>query len=382
MDAAPASKRSRVIAVVTDAQLRSAVAGLRGLGRAGVDVLALAPRRSAPGLWSRYATRRTIGADPEREPLAYLYRLAGLARAYDGVVVYPAREAGIAPLLDTHLPEGVRPAFGSREAVALLRDKSALPDLAAGAGFGSPPALVCGTADDVRAADLPPHVVVKPVTLPAGLGTAAVAYSPRDLERILAKLHPGDTVIAQPFVEGRSMSLALVTDNDGALVAGFQEEVVRTWPPEAGSFAMTVSVAPDPALFEAATTLLRDSGYSGLAQLDVILTADGPVLLDVNTRFYACLPNALRCGVNLPAAWHAVVSGTPFDAPANYPEGVRYRWLEADLTAAAYGMPGRLRDRPRGPVVGAMWAADDPVAGALLAIDAVGQRVARRVPFR
>ena len=47
-----------VKALVTDVQLRSALAGLRGLGRAGVDVLAAAPTRAAPGLWTRRLIRR------------------------------------------------------------------------------------------------------------------------------------------------------------------------------------------------------------------------------------------------------------------------------------------------------------------------------------
>jgi hypothetical protein len=67
------------------------------------------------------------------------------------------------------------------------------------------------------------------------------------------------------------------------------------------------------------------------------------VLLDVNTRMYACLPTALRCGVNLPALWHAAVHGWPFPEPADYPAGVRFRWLEADVSAALNGLPGTIR---------------------------------------
>lgn len=371
-----------MIAVVTDAHLRSAVAGLRGLGRAGIAAVALSPHRGAAGRWSRFASERALGPDPERDPGGYLRTLGELAERHDGVIVYPAREAGIAPLLGGPLPEGVTPAFGTAEAVAALRDKTALPALAAGAGLATPRELAVGGPAEVRAAAPSWPVVLKPATLPAGIETARVAHSPAELERLLAMLRPEERVVAQAMVEGRPMSLAVVVGRDGELVDSFQEEVMRTWPPEAGSFALTVSVAPDPALFESARALLTGAGYSGLAQLDVILTPDGPVLLDVNTRFYACLPAALRCGVNLPEAWDGVVRGMPHTATSGYPLGVRYRWLEADLTAALRGRPRRLLTGGRGRTAGAMWAADDPLAGVMLAADGVAARLGRRLPRR
>ena len=50
-------------ALVTDVHFRSAVAGVRGLGRAGLEVIALGPGRAAAGRWYRYASRR--GVAPE-----------------------------------------------------------------------------------------------------------------------------------------------------------------------------------------------------------------------------------------------------------------------------------------------------------------------------
>jgi len=74
-------------------------------------------------------------------------------------------------------------------------------------------------------------------------------------------------------------------------------------------------------------------GYFGLAQLDFLVTADGPKLIDVNPRFYASLPLALACEVNLPAAWHAVVTGTRPPTERLYPVGVSYSSLEANLAS-------------------------------------------------
>jgi hypothetical protein len=65
--------------------------------------------------------------------------------------------------------------------------------------------------------------------------------------------------------------------------------------------------------------------------------------------------------------------------PDTYPEGVRFRWLEADLSAGIHGQARRLAALPHRGTAGAMWAADDPAASALLALDAVRVRGARRL---
>jgi hypothetical protein len=82
--------------------------------------------------------------------------------------------------------------------------------------------------------------------------------------------------------------------------------------------------------------------------------------------------------VNLPAAWHAVVAGAAAGAPAAYPAGRRYRDLEGDLYAARRGHArALLRPRPRAHA-GAMWAADDPLASVLLALNAATGPLRRR----
>jgi hypothetical protein len=104
----------------------------------------------------------------------------------------------------------------------------------------------------------------------------------------------------------------------------------------------------------------------------------GPLLIDINLRFYGTMPLALACGVNLPAAWHAVATGAPLPSPAPYAVGVRYRRLEADLAAASHGAPRRLLRRTPGPKIGATWAPDDPLAGAMVSVDSLGRSAVER----
>jgi predicted ATP-grasp superfamily ATP-dependent carboligase len=193
---------------------------------------------------------------------------------------------------------------------------------------------------------------------------------------------PREELLVQERAVGPLVSVELVLDRDGDIAARFQHVTQRTWPSAAGSIARATSVEPDEALVYRTAGMLADIGYWGLAQVDYVETPAGHVLLDVNPRFYRCLPLAVACGTNLPALWHAVVVGRDVGSPGTYRTGMTYRWLEADLVAAVRGAPERLLERTPQPRTGAAWAAGDPLPGVLLGMSAVGSRVLRKLHLR
>jgi predicted ATP-grasp superfamily ATP-dependent carboligase len=368
-------------ALVADAHLRAVVAGLRGLGAAGIRATALAPRRSAAGLWSRHASGRAVAPDPRSDAPGFVARVREQALEHGPVVVYPGCEDSIEALVagwDELPPRAVLP-FPSAEIMRVIRDKRRLPELAADAGLRAPSTLAEAMAGDLDGAALRYPCIVKPGTPAGRLKTARLVRSADDLRRELARRHVAahEPLLVQERLEGPLLSLELVLDRRGQVVACFQQEASRTWPVAAGSIAAARSVAPDADLLARAAGMLATAGYWGLAQLDFVVTPDAPVLVDVNTRFYSCLPLALRCGVNLPAAWHAVTLDEPVECPEDYPTGVTFRWLEGDLAATARGVPGRLFARGSRPRVGSMWAATDPLPGLLLGIGMFGSRLRR-----
>jgi predicted ATP-grasp superfamily ATP-dependent carboligase len=358
-----------VDALVADAQLPNAVAGVRALGRAGVRVHALGASRSAAGRWSRYASERVRG------------ELVTEVRARAPIAVYPCQETTIDEAL--RLPPqagGVLP--WDPASLAPLREKRRLPELAAAHGLETPATLFDGAAAELPGAGVPLPAIVKPAGPVGELRSAVAVGSAAELAELADGLPPAEPLLVQERVRGRLLSLALVLDREARVVARFQEEAERTWPREAGSFAATTSVPPDGGLVERARSLLAAAGYWGLAQLDLVRRDDATMLLDVNPRFYACMPLALACGVNLPAAWHAVASGERPPEAGPYPAGRRYRWLEGDLYAARHGDVRRLlRAGPRAQA-GAFWAGDDPLASALLAASAFTLPVRRRLRRR
>jgi predicted ATP-grasp superfamily ATP-dependent carboligase len=363
-------------ALVTHAHSRAAVAGIRAFGAAEVRVVALADRRGAAGLVSRWASDRAVGP-PSDPPGPWLECIAELAQRHGPVVVYPGQEEGAGALGRAPLPPEAIVPYPAGGAVEALRDKGQLTTLSRAAGIASPAVLVEGAAAHV-AAD-PPDVpcVLKSPALSDALPVALMCATAGELRSALEALPDDEPVIVQERAAGRLIAVSVVIDRDGRVVARFQQEAIRLWPPDAGASSLGRSVAPDPDLIERVAHLLRSAGYWGLAQVQLLDTPRGPAAIDVNPRFYGSLPLATRAGVNLPYAWHCVALGDQPPPERPYRVGVTYRWMEGELIAAWTGDRERLRHRPPRPVAGAMWAWDDPLPGVVLAAHAAAPRLKR-----
>ena len=380
---APQRALDLVDALVPDAHLNAAVAGIRALGGASLRVLAAGPSWAAAGLWSRHTAARALAPSVVDDPRGYGGRLAQLAAEYGPLVIYPSREETIeAMLADRGGWDGAILPLPAARVLSRVRDKGRLASTAAAAGIDTPETLFSGPARDLRATDFARPVVLKPARPVSTLKTARLVRDARQMEAVLEPVPDEEPLLVQERMQGPIVSVELVLDRAGNLVARFQHATRRTWPAAAGSIALATSVEPDEALIYRTASMLADIGYWGLAQVDFVATPSGHVLLDVNPRFYRCLPLAIACGTNLPALWHAVTIGRSVGAPQRYRVGVTYRWLEADFAAAARGAPRRLLYRAPPPHAGAAWAADDPLPGFLLSAGAVTDRVLRRTGLR
>lgn len=380
MDTWPKPTPGGLAALVTDADVRSPVAGLRALGRAGIRVHALSSARFPAGRWSRYSTTSTVGPHPGRDPLGFREAVGRLVSEYGPLVVYPGTEASLEALVADwpRLPGPSTIAYPGPEPLGRLRDKGALAQLGEEVGIATPRALAEGTAGDLAGMVAPGPCVVKASQPEGALGEVQLVDTPEDFARLLERLPATQPLMVQERRGGALMAISLVVGRDGELVARFQQRAARTWPHGAGASSLGFSEAPDEDLVARCARLLAVAGYWGLAQLQFVAGEDGPALIDVNPRFYGSLPLALACGVNLPAAWHAVAEGEAASQVRDYPAGVAYRWLEADFAAAAHGSLRELATRVPRPRAGAMWARDDPAPGLLLAMRSVGRALGRR----
>jgi hypothetical protein len=365
--------------VVVDVHDRGAVAGLRGLGAAGLHPAALGRGWTDAGLWSRHAAARAVVAPDDRAAGVLGWALAALAaRTGTTVVPYPATERGVDAVIDAAQEHAAVVAPFPIDAIQRLRRKSTLGELAAEGGVAAPVWLSAPVAE-LLSVTVPVPCAVKSDRPVGALPTTLVAASTGELHAILRALPADEPMVVQPRLLGPLVCLGIVVAEHGRVVERFQHVTSATWPETAGSTARACSVVPDEDLVARAARVLAAAGYRGIAEMDFLQGPDGPVLVDVNPRYYGSLALALASGANLPRAWHAVVSDAPLPAPSRYRTGVTYRWLAADWFALARGRPGRLLRRAERPRTGPMWQADDLVPGALLAGHAFAERIVGRV---
>jgi hypothetical protein len=88
--------------------------------------------------------------------------------------------------------------------------------------------------------------------------------------------------------------------------------------------------------------LLRALNWLGLAQLQFIVGPVGPVLIDLNARYYGSMSLAMRAGLDLPVLWARLATGRHVGARYDALVGARYSWLEGDLRRAVSERRGGL----------------------------------------
>lgn len=178
----------------------------------------------------------------------------------------------------------------------------------------------------------------------------------------------GAEPIVQELVEGRLVACVAVADSDSKIVARSQQIAERIYPPGFGVSSRARTVPVDASLWEKVSDLVALLRWSGLVELQFVLTPSrGPVLIDFNGRFYGSIALACAAGINLPAIWAAMATGRPLPGVREARPGVRYQWLEGDLRRARIerrdGLARDLLDTGRAawpPTVHSVWRARDP----------------------
>jgi D-alanine-D-alanine ligase len=240
--------------------------------------------------------RLTIGADgtwhqcgSQLPGLADAVRMLSGCDAVVPVVHGPHGEDGtLAALCDL---AGV-PCVGSGlRAGALGMDKQVTKLIAADCGIATAPAVLL-TAATAAGYRWTRPVVVKPVAAGSSRGVALVG-EPAQLPAALAgALALDDRVLAEDVITGREIDLAILGRPDGTRMIAPALEIagggIFSYQDKYGGQAdfqvpAALSDADRTALETAAVTMFSALGCAGVARIDFFLTADGPLLNEVNT---------------------------------------------------------------------------------------------------
>jgi len=270
-----------------------------------------------------------FGADP----LGWFDAVLERAVALDVEVVFPTQEQ--VAVLSHELPRlraaGLGTAVPPFAALASVQDKMTARATLEAARVAQPRSVVARDRSDLHAWTAFPAFVKAPI------GTASSAVrrveNPSELAAVVPSLlHTEAAVLVQEGVAGTLVMAQSVFDR-GTMIAFHANERVR----EGVNGSASVKRSTDlPELRAAMDRLGRHLGWHGALSLDAIVTADGPVVIDVNPRLVEPA-NAIAAGNDLVALLLGVATGTvPPPGAASRPGVTTHQFLMAVLGAAQH----------------------------------------------
>ena len=336
--------------VIGHADSRSALAGVRALARAGWRVDMGSPSPEGLAAASRHVTRWHHVPAPEVDLDAFVAAVNRAMASDPAEIVLASGDQDMTAVSQRRADLDVLVPYAPHEAVMRALDKLELARAAARVGLPAP-RTVEPTAEALAAWDGPAvvkprfhspleregplaHLAVRRVSDPAHARAAADAL----------RRAGGEPLLQEPIDHGHLAFVAVRDGASGEIVACLQQRSLRLYPPDAGISARAVTEPVDESLLAGVAALLEELGWSGLAQLQFRIDADGaPRLIDFNGRLYGSLALAARAGLNLPATWADVALGRFRGPPARGASGARYQWLEGDLRTSGR-RPGELAE--------------------------------------
>lgn len=330
--------------LITDSDIRSALAAVRALGRRGHEVFVAGERHPSLASVSRYCAGFEPYPSPTRDPQGFLNAITRAVATRKIDVLMPMAEVSTL-LLTTHqdqLPPHVMLPFPAAAAVAAAADKSQVLAIAGELGVPIPATIVCNSATEalaqVERIGFP--VVIKATRSRVWSGTqwlsTSVRYAPdrHSFEAHIAQISPLIyPLLLQERIEGPGVGVFLCYDELGT-VASFAHRRIREKPPSGGVSVLSESTLPDPAALEHANRLLHALQWRGVAMVEFKRDSrDGSLrLMEINGRFWGSLQLAIDAGVDFPGLLVEIAQGRRPAAP-KYRVGVRTRWLLGDLDA-------------------------------------------------
>lgn len=294
----------------------------------GLDTLYAAPGN--PGI-AAHATCVALNATDHAAVVAFVKDHA------IGLVVVGPEAPLVDGLADSLGAEGI-PVFGPSKAAAQLEgSKGFTKDLCRRADIPTAGYVRVNTLAEAQAAlattfGLP--VVIKADGLAAGKGVT-VAFTKAEAEGAITDLFsvPGAEVVIEEFLEGEEASLFVLTDGEALLPFGSAQDHKRvgdgdTGPNTGGMGAYSPARVLTPELEQQAidrivrptVDTLRAEGtpFSGVLYAGLMLTAQGPKLIEYNARFGdpECQVLMLRFQGDLLAVMLAVAQGRLAELPA------------------------------------------------------------------
>jgi predicted ATP-grasp superfamily ATP-dependent carboligase len=262
-------------------------------------------------------------------------------------VVLPISELAIRAL-SQHREElnwtGKLPLLPDLRAFDTCVDKSTLADFLKRHDIPHPPTVVVTTGQVARDtfAALKFPVLAKPRLSSGGVGIRRLETF-ESLATFLAEQPSDERWVVQNLVEGHDLSVNVLCRSGTILAATVQHSIKPS--PTPFQLAIGLKFGDNPAAMSVAERLIRELGWSGVANIDMRFDAERqfPLVLELNGRYWLSLLGSLHAGVNFPLLACEMCLG---ELTANrQPHSARY-FLGRDSVLSSLMGGGTLRIRP------------------------------------
>ncbi len=314
----------------------------RELRRAGFRVALLTPRES-------FAAHTEFVDQVGHFPVDVKFHewvgiVVGTVRAVNPALILPGDDVALRTLMQLVLdpPKGLRPDIRDELGKLIRRslgdpsgwidsiDKARLFEVARRNDIAVATGKIATNVNDALAVadDIGYPVIVRQSYGSAGRG-AARCDSAAELRKAVSGFPEADAwrpqgaqrYVVQRWLDGDVVNRASVAWN-GLEIAGVTRGRLATYPHPLGP-ASVIEFAGIPAVAEATRVLFKVVGMHGLVGTQFIIQSRTkvPYLIEVNRRMLPATHSGALAGVDLAAALHAMVSGTPWTGPSDLPPG-------------------------------------------------------------
>lgn len=323
--------------LVTDGRALSALAIVRSLGNAGLDVHVCDDFRRTVSAFSKHVTDVKVHEPISESTTAFVDWLVACCRREHYDLVVPVRdETTLAVAANRERLSTVTNVFvADRSTISRLMDKGSCMQAAESLGVPIPPTYYPSSSADLEAiqtaAAFP--VLIKPRIASGARGIVRVD-EPSELARTyeaVTESYPNP--IVQEFVDhsGGHYSIGTVFDDNAEPVATHVYKETRQYPDSGGPAIAAHTVEREPWV-DSVLDLLRAHDWKGPAHMDVLYDPDTETyrLIEVNPRFWSSLSLTINSGVDIPRLLYrlAVDGSVPAAATdGGYRVGMNYRWI-------------------------------------------------------
>jgi predicted ATP-grasp superfamily ATP-dependent carboligase len=344
-------------------------------------------------MWSRYATASVLLPDARSAAQAFAERVADEAEGRGVRVIIPTTDAELWALSRFRdlLPQSAVNALPSHDAVARLRDRSVLFELAASLEIPTAPRVRIDSERDrepvlrdMRRADFP--VLVWPRVsgeTQAHGGEASRPVRARSIAELRRLLYAREDLLdhgvaLEPHPGGTRVGWGAVCAEDGDPIAEVFREQLRELRARTGRTTWSRTIEPEPEVRRMSRALVHALKWRGPIFIEWARGENGQlVLVEVVERVWDTVQLAIDAGVDVPLLSYRIAAGETVVLPRRVADaGYSLKWWMGDLERAllltvgdeATGIRERLRSvrawlRPKGAgrVRSDVFAADDPL---------------------